>query len=353
MNEIYELIVVPWRPGHPRNDHQLIFPMKAGRLMLVWCEYYVNTPSLIVDVPYTRGRIGDTTPCRISAKLSDDVGRSWSDTFTLQDNVGTMNVKHPNLLRLPSDEILFFYTVRNSFTDLGIYMKRSSDECERWSEPVRISALPGVNFANNDHVLQLSTGRILVPAHHGQFYGQGDHYQGLCYYSDDEGHTWKPSEVRMDLAKRGAEEPSVVELKDGSLLAVMRTSLGAVYKSTSNDGGENWSTPESTGLPAPASPPLLKRIPTTGDLLLVWNHNRDLEHHHQGERNPLTAAISKDEGQTWEHIKDIENHRGYDSAYAAVTFIDGQALVTYYTRATSTYQESVKLKILSTEWFYQ
>ena len=86
---------------------------------------------------------------------------------------------------------------------------------------------------------------------------------------------------------------------------------------------------------------------------MVWNHNRDLEHHHQGERNPLTAAISKDEGQTWEHIKDIENHIGYDSAYAAVTFVDDEALVTYYTRATSTYQESVKLKILSIEWFYQ
>ena len=349
MNEIYELTVCPWTPGHPRNDHQLIFPMKDGRLMLVWCEYYVDRPSLVMDVPYTRRRIGDDTSCRLSAKISGDGGRRWSDSFTLQDNVGKMNVKHPNLLRLPSNEILFFYTVRNSLTDLGIYMKRSNDECETWSDSRRISSLPGMNFANSDHILQLSSGRILLPAHHGEFHGVGDHYQALCYYSDDDGHTWTPSEVKMDLPKRGAEEPSIVELQNGSLLAVMRNSLGTVYKSHSHDCGENWSPPGSTGLPAPASPPLLKRIPTTGDLLLIWNHNCDLDHHHQGDRNPLTAAVSRNEGETWGNIKDIENRLGYDSAYAAVTFVDDEALVTYYTRSTATYGESVKLKIFSTE----
>ena len=353
MNEIYELTVCPWTPGNPRNDHQLIFPLNDGRLMLVWCEYYADSPSLVMFVPYAHRRIGDNMPCRISAKISTDVGRSWSDTFTLQDNIGKMNVKHPNLLRLPSNEILFTYTVRNSVSDLRIYMKRSNDECETWSDPLQISSLSGMNFTNGDHILQLHSGRILLPAHHGAFHGRGDHYQALCYYSDDDGHTWTPSEVRMDLPKRGAEEPSIVELQDGSLLAVIRNSLGAVYKSYSNDGGERWTPPESTGLAAPASPPLLKQIPTTGDLLLIWNHNADLDHPHQGARNPLTAAISRDEGQTWENIKDIENHLGYDSAYAAVTFVDDEALVTYYTRSTATYGESVKLRIFSIDWFYQ
>ena len=353
MNEIYELTVCPWTPSHPRNDHQLIFPMKDDRLMLVWCEYYADSPSLVTDIADAHHRVGDNMPCRISAKISADVGRSWSDTFTLQDNIGKMNVKHPNLLRLPSGEILFTYTVRNSVSDLRIYMKRSTDECETWSDSRQISALAGMNFTNCDHILQLNSGRILLPAHHGAFHGKGDHYQALCYYSDDDGNTWKPSEVPMDLPKRGAEEPSVVELQDGSLLAVMRTSLGAVYKSYSNDNGESWTPPESTDLAAPASPPLVKQIPSTGDLLLVWNHNVDLDHPHQGDRNPLTAAISKDEGKTWENIKDIENHVGYDSAYAAVTFVDNEALVTYYTGSTSTYGESVMLKIFSIDWFYQ
>ena len=100
MNESHELIVCPWTPGHPRNDHQLIFPMADGGLMLVWCEYYVKRPSLIVRTPYSEGGAGDVAPCRISAKLSDDRGRSWSDTFTLQDNTGEENVKHPCMLRV-------------------------------------------------------------------------------------------------------------------------------------------------------------------------------------------------------------------------------------------------------------
>ena len=352
-NEIYELIVCPWTPGHPRHDHQLIFPMQDGRLMLVWCAYYVNRPSLILRTPYAEGGTGDSAPCRIAAKVSEDRGRSWSDTFTLQKDIGKLNVKHPNLLRLPSDEILFTFTVRNSRTDLGIYMKRSQDECETWSEPVRISSLPGVNFANNDHIVQLSSGRILVPCHQGPFEGQGDHHQALCYYSDDSGRTWMPSDRKMDLPARGAEEPSIVELRDGSLLAVMRTYVGEVYQAHSHDSGENWTTPESTGLPAPAAPPLVKRIPATGDLLLVWNNARPVNGIHR-PRNPLTTAISTDEGETWENVRDIENWSGYSSAYAAVTFVEDEALVTYYQRSESMSRDTwIKLKIYPIDWFYE
>ena len=146
-------------------------------------------------------------------------------------------------------------------------MKRSNDECETWSDSRQISSLSGMNFTNCDHILQLHSGRILLPAHHGAFHGRGDHYQSLCYYSDDEGHTWKPSEVRMDLPKRGAEEPSIVELQDGSLLAVMRNSLGTVYKSIPTMPERVGHPPNRQDYRHPQSPPLLKQIPTTGDLL--------------------------------------------------------------------------------------
>jgi len=352
--EIYETIPCPWTPENPRNDHQLIFPMKDGRLLFVWSEYYVKRPSRITRTPYSEFGSSDETPCRIAGKISFDKGRSWSERIILQENIGEKNVKHPNVFRVPSDEILFFFTAWNSNIDRRIYLKRSHDECETWSETEQISTLPGFHCINNDHVIQLSSGRILVPTHRGEFYGKSDHFQAFCYYSDDEGHTWQVSEGKMDLPKRGAEEPSIVELKDKSLLAVMRTSLGRVYKSYSFDGGNHWTEPETTELAAPASPPLLKRIPQTDHLLLIWNNNYESGHHHQGNRNPLTAAISRDEGKTWENFKDIENHIGYDSAYAAVTFVDDEALVTYYNRSVSMARDSwVKLKIFTVDWFYQ
>ena len=353
MSESCELIVCPCTSGHPRNDHQLIFPMDDGRLMLVWCEYYVTRPSLILPAASDPVGTTDAAPCRISAKLSADRGRSWSDTFTLQDNTGRDNVKHPCLLRLPSGDVLFFFTEWNALDDRRILVKRSTDNCETWSEAVRVSSLDGFHCINNDHALLLASGRILVPTHRGDFYGKDDHFQAFCYYSDDNGETWQHSKARMDLPERGAEEPSIVERTDGTLLAVMRTSLGAVYRSSSGDEGETWSCPESTGVPGPASPPLLKQIPTTGDLLMIWNHNHEPGHHHQGERNPLSSAISKDGCETWEHIRNIENRDGWASAYAAVRFLDNEALVTYYHGSVAERTASVKLQILPIDWFYE
>jgi sialidase-1 len=318
--------------------------------MLVWSEYYVATNSTSPG-----GGSSDDMPCRISTKTSDDRGRSWSETFVFQENTGKLNVKHPNLLRLPSGEVLFFYTEWNSRTNRDVMLRRSLDDCKTWSAPLRLSPGKGITNINNDHVLRLRSGRIVLPAFYSpSVWDKNDHWQAFCYYSDDDGRNWQSSERKMDLPGRGAEEPGMVELKNGSLLAVLRTSLGSVYASRSADGGKTWSEPASTGLPAPASPPLLKRIPSTGDLLLVWNRNYERGHHHQGERNPLSAALSRDDGKTWEKTKDVENVPGGSAAYAAVTFLGEEALVTYYYQAKGFGGASgVRLKVLPVGWFYK
>ena len=136
-------------------------------------------------------------------------------------------MKHPNLLRLASGEILFSFTQRDiQKQDLRIYIKRSSDECETWGPIAQISPTRGVYFTNADHILQHSSGRIILPCHAGPMYGPGDHWEAFCFYSDDEGQNWQPSRQKVDLLKRGAEEPAVGERSDGSLFAMLRTSLG-------------------------------------------------------------------------------------------------------------------------------
>ena len=55
---------------------------------------------------------------------------------------------------------------------------------------------------------------------------------------------------------------------DGDLVMAMRTQLGSVYISRSNDRGESWSHPQVSGLSAPESMPSLTRMHTTGHLLL-------------------------------------------------------------------------------------
>ena len=109
--EIFTLDVCQSTPAHLRHDNQLIFPLKDGRLLMVWSEYYFATTSDAKPASLT-----DDMPCRISAKTSSDRARSWSESFVFQENTGKLNVKHPNLLRLPSGVVLFFYTEWNSRT---------------------------------------------------------------------------------------------------------------------------------------------------------------------------------------------------------------------------------------------
>jgi sialidase-1 len=352
--------VCPWSAGHPRNDGQIIFPLKDGRLMLVWSEYYATKPSAVLCERYKGKRTHDHFPCRVSAKISVDGGQSWSDSFTLQDNTGKQNVKHPNLLRLDSGEILFFYTMRNAsnntFADVRVLMKRSMDECESWSEPVQVSLVSGMSLINPGQVFQHSSGRIILPSFSSKIYGKGDHYKAFCYYSDDDGHTWDLSTEKIDLPMRGAEEPSMVELKDGTIMSTLRTGLGTVYKAYSYDIGETWSAPESTGLAGPQATHLVKQLSDTGDILLIWNHNYEPDHHHTGQRNPLTAAVSKDGGKTWQHIKNIEDiPDGVAFAPSALVLKD-KVLVAYAMQKKAldwTMGTGIRLKIIPIDWFYE
>jgi len=104
-----------------------------------------------------------------------------------------------------------------------------------------------------------------------------------------------------------------------------------------------------TPLEAPDSPPLLKRLPETGHLLCLWNN---IPSDTNWPRNPLTSAVSTDDGETWQNFQDLDNRRGHDAAYAAVLFRDDEALVTYYTRKSDGARDaSVVLKIYKTAQF--
>ena len=104
-------------------------------------------------------------------------------------------------------------------------------------------------------------------------------------------------------------------------------------------------------LDSPRSPQSIKRIPTTGDLLLIWNNSPD-------KRFPLTAAISKDDGVTWENIRNLDEDPAHTYAYTSIEFLKDRALV-HLLRGTggrSARREprwSLKLKAVPLNWFYQ
>jgi hypothetical protein len=107
-------------------------------------------------------------------------------------------------------------------------------------------------------------------------------------------------------------EASIAETKDGRVLYFGRSTVGRIVFSRSQDGGQHWSALRPTALAASNSPPRLRRIPKTGDLLCVWNQVSEVEIRRGFRRGRLSAAISKDGGTTWENFKTLEVSDGLD-----------------------------------------
>jgi len=130
---------------------------------------------------------------------------------------------------------------------------------------------------------------------------------------------------------RVAMEASIAELDDGRLVMSLRTQLGSVFLSYSEDRGETWTLPQTSGLKAPESCTCLRRIPGTNSLLLIWNDSLyNPGHHHYGERSPLSLAISNDGGNTWQRAGNMEPPGDFEYTNIGCTFIStGEAIITY------------------------
>jgi hypothetical protein len=120
----------------------------------------------------------------------------------------------------------------------------------------------------------------------------------------------------------------------------MRTKSGFQYFSYSKDNGENWSKVEPGNIKSPCSPASITRIPSTGDLMLVWNDKdrnpflKEEEKTWSNERTPLNIAISKDEGKTWINEKTLEDNPEGSFCYPAVIYLENEILLSYFNWTT-------------------
>ncbi|MFQ5734102.1 MAG: exo-alpha-sialidase [Planctomycetaceae bacterium] len=330
--------------AHPRYSEGSIVELADGSLLYAVTEFI--------------GSGSDFARARIVARTSSDGGRTWGKTRVLQKNVGGRNVMSVTLRRLKrpverNTPIGLFYLVKNSFSDLRVYLRISTDEARTFGKPIRVTATPGYHVMNNDRVTLLSNGRLVVPVATTKDVKAENHFRASCFLSDDGGKTWRPGKGSVDLPRRGAMEPEVVELADNRLMMLLRTQLGFIAASFSKDGGETWSKPESWGVKAPESPATVRRIPATGDLLLVWNNTFAPGAGHGGKRTPLSAAVSTDAGRTWKFLRDLETRKDRTYAYTSLTFVEGRVLMSYYVRDEKTGRISSRFRSLPVKSFYR
>jgi sialidase-1 len=304
------------------------------------------------------GSGSDFAKGQIVARESPDGGRSWGPQRVLQENVGVQNVMSTTLRYLAEPPragtpIGLFYLVKNNYDDLDVYLRKSTDQAQTFGEPILISDMPGYHVMNNDRVTLLASGRLLAPVASTADVHQENHFVSFCFISDDAGTTWHPGKGRVDLPQRGAMEPEVIELEDGRIAMILRTQLGYIAVSYSNDGGDTWSDPVSWNVRSPESPATLRHIPATGDLLLIWNDAYTRGAGHGGKRTPLTAAVSSDEGRTWQHVRNIETSTDETYAYTSLTFHQDRALLSYYVADEQTGRISSRFRSTPVRWFYE
>lgn len=333
---------IPPSEENPGNRSGTFATLNDGRILLAYARF-LSPPN------------GDNGPAVIASYVSPDNGRTWSDTFKVEvENEGDLNVMSPSLLRLHDGRIALFYLCKTNVAgltlDCRLRMRVSEDDGQSWSEPracIPEPPGPGKFVTNNDRVVQLRSGRMVVPC--GWQMPMAPDAQGKArvnprqfvryFYSDDLGRRWTEGCDCWTLPMAngcGLQEPGVIELKDGRLFGWFRTNLGCQWGHYSADQGETWSAPAPTGFRSPLSPLSMKRIPETGDLLAVWN-DYDRSHYdlpipdaNSAGRTPLVAAISKDDGLHWVNHKVIEGDHKRAFVYIGIYFPgDRHALISY------------------------
>ncbi len=342
LEDISELVFIPTE-DNPRYTEGSVLDLQDGSLLFAVTEFF--------------GSGSDFAEAHIIARQSSDGGRTWGKKRILQKNTGGLNCMSVTLRRLPSSDhshrIALFYLQKNSHSDLDLYVKFSTDEARSFGSPILVTDDPGYHVVNNDRITRLSSGRLLAPAASTPDVTKVNHFVSRCYISDDNGLSWRKGKEAVDLPKRGAMEPEVVELTDGRVLMIMRNQLGTISKSYSADGGDTWSQPDNLGITAPEAPSTLRRIPSTGDLLLIWNNHYKPGEGHGGKRSPLNVAVSSDDGLTWKYRRTLESDPERSYSYVSLTFVGERAVLTYWVGDSSKRQWSTKFRSLPVSWFYQ
>jgi hypothetical protein len=285
-----------------------------------------NYASAAVTLPdgtlesYYRRAVAGSIP--IFRMRSIDSGRSWNPPEPLV-NLSVESWGGPMPL-LDQDGELHFVIPKvrgqgrkpNVDRFIDLYHLRSTDGRTKWTEPVRIyegycGALQGV--------FQLKSGRIVAPF--------ADWLPGVptapptgpsvttCVYSDDGGKTWRRSPARLtapchagaNLANYGACEPTLIELADGRVWMLIRTQDGYLYESFSKDGAD-WSPAQRSRFHSSNSPAFPIRLPDRR-IVVFWNNAEHCprvgkEGVYSG-RDALHAAISSDEGETWQGFREV------------------------------------------------
>lgn len=323
------------KPKNPRNSEGAFSNLKDGRIIFIYSRFNHISAA-------------DNAPADLAAVWSDDKGESWSDEKVIlsaqQDQAE--NIMSVSLNRMQNGDLGLFYFIRRGFGNGKVYLRRSADEGKTWGEAICCVPARGYYVTNNDRVIRLKDGRLILPTgYHRTIFSQNGRSETwdsrsttIYFLSDDDGTTWhesSPCAIQARCSRSGLQEPGVVELKNGSLYGWARTDLGAQYEMFSFDRGNTWTAPQPSRFTSPCSPLSMKRDEKTNHLIAIFNPIPEyITRPRQtktwnGGRTPLVCSVSRDEGQTWDELLILEDDPDSGYCYTAMHFYEDSLLLAY------------------------
>ncbi len=271
----------------------------------------------------------------------------WSIPVKVRDERGVA-MWNPVLFRKNDGTIILFYKVGNTISGWATYYVESADEGKTFGEPAEL--VPGDAGGRGpvkNKPIRLSNGTVLAPASL-----EGELWDCFVDISHDDCKTWTKSEFvplkRVSIQNKGVAntqmidrpydkhyiygkgiiQPTLWEDEEHNVHMLCRSTSSRIFRSDSMDGGKTWNLAYDTGLPNNNSGIDLVRC-KDGKLVLVYNPRENLPNYYKGPRTPLAVAVSKDNGDTFEIVKLLEEQRG-DYCYPSVICTDkNQIMITY------------------------
>jgi Neuraminidase (sialidase) len=316
-------VIVPHSKEAARNGEASLIELRDGSLLIMYGAHQKS---------------GDWGRGEIRQMRSRDGGKSWSNPETVFSDP-QRSLFQVAFARLANGDIGFTHTSLANGRDAFKVFRRSTDEGQTWSEPMKISD-DSHEYTTGpwDKLYVLASGRVIALLHCNlkpDAKKQGGPIGAYTVYSDDNGRTWTRSPLKEVLHvsenplkkhEWGFWEPSLVEFAPDKLLMLGRTTTGWLWESRSEDNGSTWGAPVQSTVPNPVAPPVLTRIPGTETLVLIHNPDVNLsDSWHGGKRLALAFRTSHDGGRTWSAATDIyRDAKMLAVDYPAIRWVKGQ-----------------------------
>jgi sialidase-1 len=297
-----------------------------------WIHPLCETPGIQLPEVFdqqTMVRLGDGRLMTVQAGgnatlTSADDGRTWSEPRPIRSETVPVKPTRGPLIRTQSGTLILLFqdmagqkerwdAKSRDWTSAfrsDLWVTRSRDEGQSWETP----RMPFEGaYGTIVDAIQTRSGHVVVPVE--VVLTRPGRWGIYVFVSPDEGATWTRSNL-LDLGGNGhhdgAIEPTLVELQDGRLLMLIRTSLDRFWEAYSDDHGCHWCQWGPSRIDASTAPGCLRRL-ASGRLVLVWNrlapegaaepprigpsdaYERAVSHN----RTELSIAFSDDDAGTW------------------------------------------------------